>query len=386
MSVYIKKVSNYDLKIIKEAITDAIVKIKFSLNNKKTAILKPNLVVAVPPTSPVITHPIVTRAVAEVLLEAGVRDIAIIESPGLGQVPGEVFEKTGYLKLAQELNVKILSLDELELVKINWKYGKVMLPRVVLEADLYINLPKLKTHCLTVVTLSIKNQKGLVPAEWKKLIHKLGLQQPVVELLKVISPHLVVMDGIEGMEGEGPLKGKRIKSRVLIIGDNALETDIVGSRIMGIKETEVEHLRYALNEGLGDLNPSVFGDDIALLIKPFKRANPEWGRILKVSSRRNPYACSMCVDSLREALNIAIKSPFYWKNFIFLVKFAYYAIFKGINIVQGLNTTYIPSKGWTVCFGKCTRKVAQKYKFTYLPNCPPSAAEVLTNFFKKPTA
>ncbi|MCD6309897.1 MAG: DUF362 domain-containing protein [Candidatus Eremiobacteraeota bacterium] len=379
MMVFVKKVERYELNEIKHAIKSGLEKINFSLEGKKSAVLKPNLVLGLPPSSGVITHPLITRGTIEILKEHCIKDITILEGPGLGQDPDQVFSKTGYSKMAEEMGVNILCTDKVKRKKLKWEWGNVQIPVILLESDLYINLPKLKTHGLTVVTLALKNQKGIVPAPWKKLIHNHGLHQPIVDLYKVIKPDLSIIDGIEGMQGEGPVKGSIVKSHVIVMGENAVETDIAGSRLMGIKLDEVKHLKFATEQGFGRKEPEITGDDPESLLINYKRADPEWGRVLKVCSRRNPYACSMCVIALSRAIKMALKNPRYWK---FIAKFSYYALIEGINIIQGKGEPYIPERGWSVCFGKCTREIAEKYNLPHIPGCPPEPEDVLNYFFK----
>ena len=169
--VFVKSVKSYDTTPIRKAIEEGLARLGFSVDNKKLAVLKPNLVLGISPSSGVITHPVVTGAMVEVLKAHGVKDIVILEGPGLGQEPRKVFKDTGYDRLADELGVSLLCTDEVEREIIEFKYGRLDVPKIVLDSDLYINIPKMKTHGLTVVTLGLKNQKGIVPALWKKLMH-----------------------------------------------------------------------------------------------------------------------------------------------------------------------------------------------------------------------
>jgi len=219
--------SRYDVKHLEQKIGDAIKHIGLNLQNKKTAVLKPNIVIPAKPGSGIITHPSVVEAIINVLRKQGVEEIIIGEGPSLGADETKAFEISDYSKLARKKNVKLINLNKTERVKLKWKYGVIKLPKIILEADLYINIPKMKTHGQAVVSLAMKNQKGILSKEDKQRFHRLGLHEPLVELARVVTPDLVVVDGIEGMEGEGPINGKKKKAGVIVVGNNMVETDMV---------------------------------------------------------------------------------------------------------------------------------------------------------------
>jgi len=381
MPVYIKKISNYSSERIGEELEKALKALSFSLHGRKSAVLKPNLVLAASPGSGIITHPAVTEAVIDVLKKEGVSDITILEGSGLGHVTREVFSRTGYQALAEKLGVKLVAIDECAMTRVKWRYGKLTVPALAMESDLYINLPKMKTHGLTSVSLAVKNQKGLVPPLYKKVFHNLGLHEPIAEFQKILTPHLVVLDGIEGMEGEGPVRGRKVKSNVLLVGTDAVESDVAALKLMGIGLDEVKHLKAAVDQNPGLAEPVILGDDLQDLAVQFNKANLEWGRMLKVCSKRNPHACSMCVDSLMSAVQLAVRNPVKWGMFV--AKFGYYALFEGITIIQGMHSTFVPKKGWTVCFGKCTRDYAKEHGFAHVPGCPPDPQDILNFFFTR---
>jgi len=381
MPVYIKKISSYSSERIGEELEKALKALDFSLHGRKSAVLKPNLVLAASPGSGVITHPAVTEAVINVLKKEGVAEIAILEGSGLGHVTKEVFRKTGYQALAEKHGIRILAIDDCATTTVRWRYGKLTVPTLAMESDLYINLPKMKTHGLTSVSLAVKNQKGLVPPLYKKVFHNLGLHEPIAEFQKILAPHLVVLDGIEGMEGEGPVRGRKVKPNVLLVGTSAVESDVAALKLMGIGLDEVKHLKAAVDQNQGSAEPVLLGDRIEDLAVQFSKANLEWGRMLKVCSKRNPHACSMCVDSLMSAVQMAVKNPVKWGGFV--AKFGYYALFEGIYIIQGMHSTFVPKKGWPVCFGKCTREHAKAHGFAHVPGCPPDPQDILNFFFTK---
>ncbi|MFH1097837.1 MAG: DUF362 domain-containing protein [Candidatus Desantisbacteria bacterium] len=386
MTVCIKKVCEYNVAKIQQSLYQSLELINFKLIPEKkegaplAAVLKPNIVMPAKPSTAIVTHPAIVEATINLLRDAGIFDISIVEEPAIGIDVQKSFQVSGYTELAKRMGVSIYGFDDLEKVEIEWPYGKLSIPRIFLHADLYINLPKIKTHSYTTVTLSIKNQKGLVSSQLKKYIHTLGLHKPLIELAKVIQPHLVIMDGICAMEGEGPTQGKSKKLNALIVGTNMLECDIVASNLMGIDAYKVAHLAYGINEGLGEKEPVITGDSISSLMKQFASANLEYSRRLNVYAWHNPAACSSCMNSFHRAIKEAILNPKWWLPFV--SRFAWYALFGKINILQGKNASIPPRLGWNVCFGTCTHKLAKEKGFAFVPGCPPVVDDVLKCFFR----
>lgn len=379
MTVRIVKAEKYDVKRLKPLIRDAIEELGLNLENKKTAILKPNIVIPAKPKSAIITHPAVVEAVAAVLKEKGFEDIVIGEGAGLGADENRIFETSGYKKL-EKAGIRFINLNKAERVEIKWKYDILRIPKIVAEADLFVNMPKMKTHGQTVVTLSIKNQKGLLSNADKMKFHKLGLHEPLVELAKVIKPDLVIVDGIAAMEGEGPLRGKKKKVGALVIGTNLLEVDMACCKIMDIHREEVEHLKIGVREIIGPEKPDLL-DKVGDVKTSFTRANEKCGNILNVYSWRNPYACSMCIDSFTLAVKSAIRSPKYWLTFI--PKFTYLALFERIDIIQGFHAQIPDNHGRIICLGDCTKEIAKGNGFMHVKGCPPKSKDILEALIKE---
>jgi uncharacterized protein (DUF362 family) len=378
MSVKIVKAGKYDVKQLQRLIEDAIEELGLNLHGR-TAVLKPNIVIPAKPKSTIITHPTVVEAVINVLKDKGFENIVIGEGAGLGADESEVFEVSCYKRLENE-GVRLVNLNNAERVGIKWKYGTLKIPKVVKEADLYVNIPKMKTHGQTTVTLAMKNQKGLLSNADKKRFHLLGLHEPIAELAKVVKPDLTVVDAIEAMEGEGPLRGKRKKVGALVIGTNLLEVDMTCCEIMGIEYEKVKHIKGGIKQNIGPEEPRRAGVSIEAVKTSFKRANEKHGHILKVYSWRNPYACSMCIDSFTLAVKSAIWSPKYWLTFI--PKFAYLAIFKRIDIIQGVHAEIPAKHGRIICLGDCTKGIAKEKGFMYVKGCPPNSKDIIEALMK----
>ena len=184
------------------------------VNEGDQVLLKPNFLVGRSPDRCVNTHPAIVRAVAKSVLEAGANPM-IGDSPQLGSAL-KVAEKCGVAEIARELGIEIVEFEPIEVMHPGGKYFKhFVLGKAVLEADKIINLPKLKTHNLTFLTLAVKNIFGCVPgarkAQWHVRTSQKGnayLSRMLLDLYTLINPALSIVDGIVSMEGKGPGSGK----------------------------------------------------------------------------------------------------------------------------------------------------------------------------------
>ncbi|MBM3306962.1 MAG: DUF362 domain-containing protein [Candidatus Eisenbacteria bacterium] len=342
-----------------------------SLAGRRTALLKPNIVVGAAPRTGIVTHPAVVEAVVRLLRGAGVSDITIADGPGVGLDAGAVFERSGYRALADRLGVRLVSFNAAERRERPWKYGTLGVPALVEEADLYVNIPKLKTHGYTTLTLSIKNHKGLLSEADKKRDHHLGLHDPLAQHAKLAPPHLVVLDAVVGVEGDGPLNGRPVRAGYVAVGTNMLEVDAAAARLAGFDPAAIAHLRIAAAEGVGTLDPRVIGAAPARRLRP---ANERYGRKLNIYSWRDCTACSMCIDSFAAGVKLAAREPRYWLTLV--PKLAYWGALGRLHIVQGREAALPPVGGRVVCLGQCTRPLSEREGLVHVPGCPPTARQV----------
>ncbi len=227
------------------------------VNKGDQVLLKPNLLVGRSPDRCVNTHPAIVRAVAKLVLEAGANPM-IGDSPQLGSAL-KVAEKCGVAEIARELGIEIVEFEPIEVMHPNGKYFKhFVLGKAVLEADKIINLPKLKTHNLTFLTLAVKNIFGCVPgarkAQWHVRTSQKGneyLSRMLLDLYTLINPALSIVDGIVSMEGKGPGSGKPRKLGLIIAGTDAVAVDTVIAEILGASPEQYIALKLALDGHYG---------------------------------------------------------------------------------------------------------------------------------------
>jgi uncharacterized protein (DUF362 family) len=221
----------------------------------KTVFLKPSFVY--PSKSQrvkgIITQPELVAGVARALRDGGARRVLVGESSVLG--PSRVsFHSVGILPLLKGIAEPVY-LDEEELVEVEvpdpFVQDKFMVPRIWLEADAYVSLPKIKTNMFAEVTLSVKNNLGLLRQRDRLLYHDHRLHQKLADLFKIRPPDLVISDCIVAGQGQGPLMAEPVELGLLLGGDNAVAVDVVACRLTGYRPDEIEHLRLLIAAGYG---------------------------------------------------------------------------------------------------------------------------------------
>lgn len=145
------------------------------------------------------------------------------------------------------------------------------IPRLVAEADCIVNLPKLKTCIGMTITLSLKNSFGLIADRNKPSMHK-SLDRILLEINRSIRRHLILVDGIVGMEGNGPLLGNAVRTGLIVAGTCPVSVDATCSRIMGFDPRQIRHIKACSEGGLGTLDAEeikVVGEEIEAVAQKF---------------------------------------------------------------------------------------------------------------------
>jgi uncharacterized protein (DUF362 family) len=220
----------------------------------KTILLKPNLVEPCRDAPQVNTHPLVVRASAEVFRSWGARRVLVGEGPGHCRDTRLVLEESGMADVLAEARLEFIDLnhDDLELVLNGLRRTKLShlaLPATLGKVDWIVSLPKMKTHHWAGVTLSMKNLFGVMPGVhygWpKNVLHHAGIARSILDITATVRPHLAIVDGIVGMEGDGPIMGSACPAGVLVMGRNLPAVDSTCARLMRIDPWRIEHLALA---------------------------------------------------------------------------------------------------------------------------------------------
>ncbi len=287
--VSITRCGDYDPAHVGEAVREALGRLgdlSDLLVSGCTVLLKPNLLSStIGPERPVNTHPAVVRAVAEYIAERGCR-LQIGDSCGrVGPgATGNALEVSGVRQLADEVGAEVVDFDRQPIEGVEHSDTDVLprfdLCRAVLDADVVVNLPKLKTHALTYLTGGVKNIFGCVPGKGKKIVHlhapkPAALAEAVVEVFSRVRPQLTLMDGIVAMEGRGPNGGDAREVGVLLASRDAVALDAVAAAVCAFDAADVPTTQLAARRGLGvgDLaRIEVVGEAISdVLVRDFKR-------------------------------------------------------------------------------------------------------------------
>jgi len=242
--VSIAKCERYEvdkIKISLEKLLNPWGGIKNFISRNDIVLIKPNMLSPRPPEKGITTHPLFLRALIELILNAGGKPY-IADSPAVPNF-NLVSKKTGIKKIAEEMNIPLKEIKESICVKNpNGFFKKIELGRDIFEVDKIINLAKLKTHNLMILTLGVKNIFGVVPgrkkAEWhlKAGFNKLLFAQLLVEIYYLVKPHLTIVDGIISMEGNGPSSGDLRYTGLLFAGIDGVNVDRVISHVVGLKD------------------------------------------------------------------------------------------------------------------------------------------------------
>lgn len=240
----------------------------------QTVVIKPNLVAAKPSTSGATTDPMVVKAVVDLAIAAGATQILIVEAAPPGRPSN--FDVCGYTTAFQgysQVQLVDLRAGTYVLTPVpggGSAYQSMWVPSVVLQPNtFFVSAAKLKTHVDAVATLSMKNLVGLADETTyfvggklaRQDLHFRGIDQSIIDLNRVRPIDFSIIDGIWGMEGQGPVKGIPVAVNVVLAGLNPVAVDRVGLNAMEFAQNAVPYLVYASRAGLGPPNTS----NVALL-------------------------------------------------------------------------------------------------------------------------
>jgi uncharacterized protein (DUF362 family) len=216
----------------------------------KRVLLKPNLV-EFSAGAPINTNPILVAAVYEAFMALGAAEVLIAEGPGHRRITMELAECAGFFSAVRDFEKKFvdLNLDDVarvHLLKPLSTLTELYLPKTALRCDLLVSLPKMKTHHWVGATLSMKNLFGLVPGGvygWpKNVLHWAGIDECIADLHLQFPNQFCIVDGIEGMQGNGPILGTSRRAGVLVAGAHPPSVDATCCQVMGIDPSGIKYL------------------------------------------------------------------------------------------------------------------------------------------------
>lgn len=283
--VSIVKCENYEHEKVRNAIEESLDLLgglgKFVKPGNKV-LLKVNAIIGFKPERATTTHPAVVSAMAGLVKEAG--GIPLVgDSSGAFGFTGQSLEMCGIALAAKEADAELINFESTGTYAVNVD-GKVLtninIAKPVIDCDVLISIPKMKTHQLTKYTGAVKNFYGVIPGTGKAKIHQIApseesFSNAVVDIYSALEPRLAVMDGIVGMEGEGATNGTPINSNVVISSADCVSLDAVASEVMGFFHKDILTTRFAHERNLGageisDIN--ILGQQVKDVKLDFKKS------------------------------------------------------------------------------------------------------------------
>ena len=331
---------------------------------QSVVVIKPNLVVSRAQWKGVNTDPAAVEALVEILKRFGVSQITVADGSGMGYTATKAFEICGYSAMAKRYGLRLVDLERDRFVKIpvrlDGPFESLEIAQTVLECDFLINMPVMKAHTFTSITCSLKNLKGVMPRSLKTKFHSVDLNRAIAQLNSIVTPHLILVDGIQGdlssETGYTPVRMER-----LLMGTNPVEVDSVVADMLGYVPRSIPHLDYSAAGGLGncdlekisvqDLNLPVQGKYFHTQVEYTKRFH------CRISAEG---ACCTCLGNLLFALERLKEQRLLTKEQFFFI---------------GQNPGKIPvEKALKIAVGKCA---ANLYEADIeIPSCPPSAGNI----------
>jgi uncharacterized protein (DUF362 family) len=258
----------------------------------KLVLLKPNLVEPTRSAPCVTTHPHVVGAAIEVFQRWGA-DVVVGEGPGHVRDTELALEESNLQPILDQYGVPFadLNYEEVGWVKNRGQACELpgfFFPRTVVEADLIVSMPKMKTHHWVGVTASLKNMYGVIPGikyGWpKNVLHHAGLSQTIFDINASLPKTVSIVDGIECMEGDGPIMGTPKPMGLLVIGTNPAAVDATVCRLMRVDPRKLEYL-YLAGDKLGPTDEELIdqrGEAWQPLASSFKQRNKPHLRAIRV--------------------------------------------------------------------------------------------------------
>lgn len=280
----------------------------------KKIVIKPNVLRASEASEHIVTNPALLRAVIEKVETMSPLEIIVGDNPGLFNYGDNEnsFEKTGLMAAAKGYYRNLG--DSMQNLSFSPEYmAEVGVSQAIMDADIFISLPKFKTHGLTVMTGAIKNSYGILPGAQKARLHQIAgtperFHEVIVDVFRLRVPDLFIMDAVVGMEGNGPASPELREIGLILAADNAVALDAVVARMMGVDPGRLRFLQKAKALGLGDFDAQMIQIDGQMTVLPDFKLPPLGGEAIAgnptiqnflntkayVKPKADPELCTAC--------------------------------------------------------------------------------------------
>jgi uncharacterized protein (DUF362 family) len=281
-ATFITKVKDYN-ENLRQYILDGLKELQITKQeiSGRTILLKPNLVEPHLGVGHINTHPLMVRAAIEAFLHLGAGSVIVAEGSGHRRDSHLIIEETGFLDILKEDKTPFIDLNtaEVTILKNQGRYTnlkELVVPKIVVEADIIVSMAKMKTHHWASATLAMKNMFGIMPGLYygwpKNVLHHAGIQKAILDINSPVKADLAIIDGIIGMQGDGPIMGDPIDSNVIVMGRRLPAVDSTCARIMSLNPNRISYMRLA-SKKLGEINENFIeqrGETIASVRREFK--------------------------------------------------------------------------------------------------------------------
>ncbi len=256
-AVSLIRAQSYDLTQLRaslETLLEPLGGIAAFVKSGDRVLLKPNLLTGARPGKECVTRPELVYCVAQMVQEVGGKPF-LGDGPAFGSAAG-VAKANGYLPLTQELGLPIVEFHGKRYETVSEAFNHLLLCKEAIDADVVINLPKVKSHVQLTLTLGVKNLFGCVPGKMKAWWHmEAGKDRDrfgamLVETARAINPDLTILDGIIGHEGNGPSGGEPRALEVLGASDNVFALDRAMLEVLQVEPTSVPTVAASQRLGL----------------------------------------------------------------------------------------------------------------------------------------
>ncbi|MBR9678290.1 MAG: DUF362 domain-containing protein [Nanoarchaeota archaeon] len=221
-------------------------------------LLKPNILADKTPDKAVTTHPALVEAVCRRVKRLGAKIWIGDSTGGFGRITQKALKTSGMEGVAKKCGAKLINFDKCPKTSLNSKSSLLKgleVAQPILDADVIISLPKLKTHLLTIYTGGVKNVFGCLPGGNKTTLHRRApsakiFSKGLVDVYEKITPSLTIMDAVVGMEGDGPGNGDPKHVGLILASDNAIALDMIACRAVGFKPMSIPTNEQGVKRGL----------------------------------------------------------------------------------------------------------------------------------------
>lgn len=243
-----------------------------NVNINDLVVIKPNVCYPKNNENMIITDPRVLEAVINIVKKK-TKNVMVVESDSMSGTANSRVTKSGVMDLIKECDVEFLNISEDEVEEHKVAGFTLKVPKIVMKADFLINIPKIKTHDIVFISIAMKNMFGALANKKKWKFHR-QLGEVLVFLNRTIRQDLIVVDGIVGMEGLGPIQGSPVDLGLIISGFNPATVDAVCCHIMNFNPYAIETMWSAYKAGVGEIDIGriqVLGEKIKDVKKRFSR-------------------------------------------------------------------------------------------------------------------